>query len=139
MSTEQAIPVPASESSADSAGAQRLEWINLILVVAGGAITLGWKSWPLTWSFLAGGLLTVVNFRLLRIIVRSLTRPQGIKKGKLVAQVILKYLGGLGALAVIMFVFHPRPAPFLFGLSTIVAAVVIEGVWGIFHNEATSE
>ena len=118
----------------DSAGARRLEWINLILVAAGTLATSAWKSWPLTWSFLAGGLLTVLNFRLLRMIVRSLTRPQ-VKKGKLVAQVVLKYLGGLGALAVIMLVFHPKPIPFLLGLSTVVIAVVVEGVLGIFRSE----
>jgi hypothetical protein len=119
----------------EAPGAKRLEWINLILVLAGGAVTLIWQDWPLTWSFLAGGLLTTLNLRLLRLIVRSLTRPQGVKKWKLVAQVVVKYLGGLGALAVIMLVFHPRPVPFLLGLSTIVAAVVAEGIVGVFRSE----
>lgn len=136
MPSEVTIPVEAKvESGADAPGARRLEWINLILVVAGGAVTWIWQDWPLTWSFFAGGLLTALNLRLLRLIVRSLTKPQGVKKWKLVAQVVLKYLGGLGALAVIMLVFHPRPVPFLLGLSTIVAAVIVEGIFGVFRSE----
>jgi hypothetical protein len=136
MSSEVSLPVePKLEPEAEAPGARRLEWINLILVLTGGAVTFLWKDWPLTWSFFSGGLLTALNLRLLTLIVRSLTRPQGVKKWKLIAQVVLKYLGGLGALAVIMLVFHPLPVPFLLGLSTIVVAVVVEGVLGVFRSE----
>jgi hypothetical protein len=145
MSNESSIPLamsaesvtgPAGDASRlkDRPAGRRLEWVNLILVLAGGAVTWRWSDWALTWSFFAGGLLTVINLRLLRMIVHSLTRPQGVKKWKLVLQVALKYLGGLGALAAVMLLLHPRPVPFLLGLSTIVAAVLLEGVLGIFRN-----
>lgn len=126
-----AEPTPAT---GEVSGALRLEWINLILVGVGVALSYGlWRRWEIIWSFAAGGLLTVLNLRLLKLIVRTLTRPQGIAKGKLIAQVLLKYLGGLGVLAAIMLYLKPQPIAFLAGLSTLVAAVVLEGIIGAFR------
>jgi len=117
----------------DRSGA--LERNNLILVIVGTLVSVYFQDRALTLSFLAGGLLNVLNFRLLRMIVRNLTGSKGISRGKLVAQVVVKFLGGLGALAVIMLIFHPQPVPFLVGLSTIVATIVLEGFIGIFRKE----
>jgi heme O synthase-like polyprenyltransferase len=79
--------------------------------------------------------LNVVNLRLLTLIVRGLTGQRKISKGKLVAQVVIKFGGVLGVLAFLMLVVRPAPLPFLLGLSTVVAAVVLEGVFGIFRRE----
>lgn len=112
-----------------------LERNNLILVLLGSLGSFYFRDWAVTWSFFAGGALTVINLHLLRRIVISLVGTKQVSRGKLVAQVLAKFLGGLGALAVIMLVFHPRPIAFLLGLSTIVLAIFFEGLLGIFRSE----
>ena len=50
-----------------------LERFNLIFVILGALISVYFRDRALTLSFLAGGLLTILNFRLLRTIVKHLT------------------------------------------------------------------
>jgi hypothetical protein len=121
--------------SAERGGVRRMEVVNLLLVLAGTGIFFFFREGREVWSFLAGGLLNVVNLRLLTLIVRGLTGQRKISKGKLVAQVVIKFGGVLGVLAFLMLVVRPAPLPFLLGLSTVVAAVVLEGVFGIFRRE----
>jgi len=128
--------VNAEESITRSAldGSKKLERNNLIVVLVGTLISVYWQDRAITLSFLAGGVLAAVNFRLLRLIVHNLIQPQGVSKGKIIAQVVIKFLGGLGALAVIMLVFHPEPLAFLLGLSTIVVVISAEGIFGLYRN-----
>lgn len=125
MSTQAAV------KSQDSS--RRLELSILLLVVVGTAVSLLWRDVYVTWSFAIGGVLMLVNFRLLRMIVRSLVQPEKASKGKLVAQVVIKFFGGLGALAAIMLWLKPQPIAFLLGLSTLVVAMALEGLIGIFR------
>jgi hypothetical protein len=113
---------------------RRLEFSILLLVVAGTLLSLIWRDFTITWSFAIGGVLMLVNFRLLRMIVRSLVQPEKASKAKLVAQVVIKFFGGLGALAAIMLWLKPQPIAFLLGLSTLVVAMALEGLIGIFRQ-----
>lgn len=123
------------KGGAASAGKTRsLERNNLILVILGSLISVYWQDRAITLSFLAGGLISILNLRMLTSIVGNLTRPEGIPKGKLVLQVLVKYLGLLGSLAFLFLVLHPQPVAVLVGLSTVVAAVLLEGLLGIFRN-----
>lgn len=129
-----------SENREDSGQAKQVEKIshlernNLLLVIFGTLVSVYWQDRALTLSFLAGGILSVLNLRMLRVIVANLTRPEGIPKGKLILQVLLKYLGLLGALAFLFLVLEPQPIAVLMGLSTIVVATLLEGLLGIFRN-----
>jgi heme O synthase-like polyprenyltransferase len=124
-----------SEAKPEVSDAGRsLERNNLILALLGTLASVYFQDRAMTLSFAAGGALTVLNLRLWRLMVRTLTSPKRISRGKLIAQVIVKFAGGLGALAVIMLVFHPQPIAFLLGLSTVVLAVILEAVLGVFRE-----
>ena len=132
MKEEPASPVAPGEEpmkpAGGSEGAARLERNNLLLVVLGTAAFGFSGDFRQVWSFLAGGLLTVANLRLYRLIVIGLTGLEPVKKSKLLSQVLLKFFGLIGALAFLMLVVKPAPLPFLLGLSTLVLAVIIEAL-----------
>lgn len=121
------------ELKADSA--RSLERNNLILVLLGTLASCFFQNAEITLSFLAGGALTVVNLRLIRLIVGALTGIKTPSKVRLTLQILVKFVGMMGALAFIMLVMHPAPVPFLLGLSTIVGAILIEGIAGLFRSE----
>jgi len=139
MKEEAASQVPFQEEPDDSiTGAEaagRLERNNLLLVVLGTAAFGFSGELGLVLGFLAGGLLTVANLRLFRLIVTGLTGLKPVKKSRLIAQVLLKFFGVMGVLAFLMLVVKPPPLPFLLGLSTVVVAVVIEGIMGLMRSE----
>lgn len=120
---------------ADPEAGRHLERNNLLLVVLGTAAFGFTQDFGQVLSFLAGGILTVVNLRLFRLIVAGMVGGKATKKGKLIAQVILKFFGVMGALAVLMLWVKPVPVPFLLGLSTVVIAITLEGIFGIFRQE----
>ena len=123
------------DGPSSSETAQRLERNNLLLVVLGTAAFAFTGDFRQVLGFLAGGLLTVANLRLFRLIVAGLTGVKPVKKGKLVAQIMLKFFGLMAVLAFLMLVVKPPPVPFLLGLSTVVLAVVIEGLMGLLRSE----
>jgi hypothetical protein len=139
MKEEIASPsLPEEEPNDDRSGAEgagRLERNNLLLVVLGTAIFGIAGDLGQVLGFLAGGLITVANLRLYCLIVTALTGLKPVKKGKLIAQVMLKFFGLMGVLTFLMLVVKPAPLPFLLGLSTIVVAVVIEGLMGLLRSE----
>lgn len=111
-----------------------LERNNILLVVL-GAMAFGMlRGFEETWSFLAGGVLTIINLRLLKLIVRGLTSGEPPSKGRMVGQVVVKFAGVLGLLAFLMIVVKPMPIPFLLGLSTLVVAISLEGIFGLFRK-----
>ena len=127
------------ESSAELAESQKnsaanLERNNLILVLLGTLGTCYFQSAALTLSFLAGGAITVVNLRLIRLIVGALTGERVPSKGRLTLQILVKFVGMIGALAFMILVLHPQPVAFLLGLSTVVVAITYEGVAGLFRS-----
>ena len=123
----------AGEPNPEAAG--HLERNNLLLVVLGTAAFGFTQDFRQVLSFLAGGILTVVNLRLFRLIVAGMLGGKVTHKGRLIAQVVLKFFGVMGALAFLMLVVKPAPVPFLVGLSTIVIAITLEGIFGIFRQE----
>ncbi len=135
MSEEVEPGVPAEPIEQSPETARRLERNNLLLVVLGTAAFGFTQDFRQVLSFLAGGILTVVNLRLFRLIVAGLLGQKPTKKGRLIAQVVVKFLGVMGALAFLMLVLKPAPLPFLVGLSTLVIAIALEGIFGIFRQE----
>lgn len=125
----------ADDGPTGTEAAQRLERNNLLLVVLGTAAFAFTGELNQVLGFLAGGLVTVANLRLFRLIVAGLTGVKPVKKGKLLAQVLLKFFGLMAVLTFLMLVVKPAPLPFLLGLSTVVVAVVIEGVKGLLRSE----
>ena len=126
--------VPAEAETAPES-AQHLERNNLLLVVLGTAAYGFTGDFRQVLSFLAGGILTVINLRLYRLIVANLLGGKPVKKGRLIAQVVVKFVGVIGILAFLMLVLKPVPLPFLFGLSTVVVAITFEGIFGLFRQE----
>jgi len=127
---------PAIEESLEPNGqtARSLERNNLILVGL-GTIAMGILfDQRHLWSFLAGGVFTVLNLRFLRMIVKGLTSEKKPSKGKMGAQIAVKYGGMLGFLAFLMLVVKPESVPFLLGLSTVVVAIALEGLIGLFRS-----
>ncbi|HKX12006.1 MAG TPA: ATP synthase subunit I [bacterium] len=125
----------ADHGPTGSEATQRLERNNLLLVVLGTAAFAFTGELRPVLGFLAGGLVTVANLRLFRLIVAGLTGVKPVKKSKLLAQVFLKLFGLMAVLVFLMVVVKPAPVPFLLGLSTVVVAVVIEGVMGLLRSE----
>ena len=131
-SVEQEISVKASEGDSS----RSLERNNLILVLLGTLASCFFKKIEISLSFFAGGAFTILNLRLLRMIVAALVGKKAISKGKLIAQVLVKFFGMMALLAFLMLVVKPLPIPFLLGLSTLVVSVVLEGILGIFRSES---
>lgn len=84
-------------------------------------------------SFALGGLLNIINFRLLIYLVVKLTSATKPKKTKLIFTVVFKFALMLGGLAFLLLKVDLNPIYFLLGLSTIVVAIVLEGVWGLLR------
>jgi hypothetical protein len=127
LNTQSAVKGPSNQS------VWRITKINLFLVGIGAVLFGIFQGLPSLFSFLAGGLLTVANLWFLNRIVSKLTYEEDVSKGRLIAQVLIKYLGMIGAIAFLMLVIHPSAIPFLVGLSTLVLAIMVEGVRGIFN------
>lgn len=121
---------------AEKSPSRRIEIVNLLLVMAGTMSFFYAGDWRQVWSFLAGGLLNILNLRLLTMIVGGLTGQRKVTRRRLIAQALIKFGGMLGLLAFLMLVVRPDPVPFLLGLSTVVAAIVLEGIMGIFRRES---
>ncbi|HCU23508.1 MAG TPA: hypothetical protein DF383_00710 [Deltaproteobacteria bacterium] len=117
----------ASDPEAER-GSRRLERNNLLLVVLGSVAFSFTGDFRKVLSFLAGGLITVVNLRLFRLIVAGMTGLRQTKRSRLIVQVVLKFFGMLGVLAFLMLVLKPAPIALLLGLSTLVVAVTLEGI-----------
>lgn len=135
MSEDLNVDVSAEAGESNPEAARHLERNNLLLVVLGTAAFGFTQDFRQVLSFLAGGILTVVNLRLFRLIVAGMLGGKVTKKGRLIAQVVIKFFGVMGALAFLMLVVKPAPVPFLVGLSTIVMAITLEGIFGIFRQE----
>lgn len=116
---------------------RRLEYFNWAVLVLGALVSVYWQNKAITLSFLAGAGLTAFNFRLLRHIVAALCGGRVTTKKKLVAQIVLKFVGGLALLTILMVVFKPKPIPFLLGLSTIVIAIMVEAFSALFQTESS--
>jgi len=127
-----------SEANGDAgkASSRRLEWLNLIFFLAGSGLFFFCRERSEAIGFFLGGLINVVNLRLMTSIIRGFTGVKKVSRKKLTAQVLIKFVGGLGALALILLKVKPPAVPFLLGLSTVVAAVLVEGIIGVFRSDS---
>jgi len=130
----------AAESEAqvehDRGSSRRIEFINLMLFLVGSGWFFFYRDRAEALGFFLGGLINAVNLRLMISIIHGFTGGQAVSKKKLTAQVLIKFVGGLGALALILLKVKPPAVPFLLGLSTVVLAVLAEGVIGIFRRDS---
>lgn len=119
-----------TEESSTPAG-KRLEISNLILVAIGSLGFALTKDLRMILSFLSGGAITIANLWLLRRIISGLLGENRPAKWKLAIQILLKFGGMLGIITALMFWTKPAPIPFILGLSTLVLAILLEGLLGL--------
>src|SRR5947207_3164163 len=100
-------PALADGLEANDQTARNLERNNLILVIAGAVVMGFFYDLRYVGGFLAGGCFTVVNLRLLRMIVKGLTSPDCPSKSRMGLQIAVKYAGMMGLLAFLMLVVKP--------------------------------
>ncbi|MCB1213950.1 MAG: ATP synthase subunit I [Deltaproteobacteria bacterium] len=111
-----------------------LEWINLSLVLLGLLLVLLKQDFAWFWAFFCGGLLSVLNLRLWRLLVAGLTGQRKFSKALLALLALLKLTLIFGGLALILWFLKPPLVPFLLGISTLVMAIVLQGVWGMIKG-----
>ncbi len=88
------------------------------------------------WGLLSGGLFMGVNFLLLSCGIRWILSPFS-AKGRIRAGIFLlalKMLLFLGLISAVFFRFRLDAGSFAVGVSTLLAAIVIEQVWALFFN-----
>jgi hypothetical protein len=105
-------------------------WIAAALVVVGAiAELLFWRSWEGALSLTAAGLVAIINFRWLEVIVHRVVQPG---KPRFDRWTLLRILGRLsllaGVFAALLMVPRIDPVAVAIGFSTLVLALVIEGL-----------
>jgi hypothetical protein len=100
-------------------------------LVAGGALAelVLFRTWMGAMSLTAAGLVAMINFRWLEVIVHRLIQPG---KTRLDRWTVLRFFGRLtllaGIFAAMLMVPRVDPVAVTVGFSTLVVAVVIEGL-----------
>jgi hypothetical protein len=112
--------------------ARRVLWISGTLVVFGAVIELVlFRTWMGALSLTAAGVVAMINFRWLEVIVHRVLQPG---KADLDRWTVLRVLGRFFLLACVLaaLVWVPRidPVAVTLGFSTLVVALVIEGLRG---------
>ncbi len=114
----------------DDFSTRRVIRITAILVFLGAVAELVlFRTWIGALSLTAAGLVAMINFRWLEVIVHRVVQPG---KLRLDRWTVLRFLGRLTLLAIIFAAFLVIPridaAAVAFGFSTLVVAIVIEGL-----------
>jgi hypothetical protein len=109
---------------------QRVVRITVFLVVLGAVVELVlFRTWMGAFCLTAAGLVAIINFRWLEMIVHRVIQPG---KPRLDRWTVLRFLGRLILLAIIFAAFLVIPridaVAVAFGFSTLVVAIVIEGL-----------
>jgi hypothetical protein len=112
--------------------ARRVLWITGSLVVFGAVIELVlFRTWMGALSLTAAGVVAMINFRWLEVIVHRVLQPG---KADLDRWTVLRVLGRFILLACVMaaLMWVPRidPVAVTLGFSTLVVALVVEGLRG---------
>jgi hypothetical protein len=115
---------------ADDFSTSRVIRITAILVFLGAVAELVlFRTWIGALSLTAAGLVAMINFRWLELIVHRVVQPG---KPRLDRWTALRFLGRLTLLAIIFAAFLVIPridaVAVAFGFSTLVVAIVIEGL-----------
>ncbi len=114
----------------DGFSALRVVRIAGVLVVLGAAVELVlFRTWMGALSLTAAGLVAMINFRWLEVIVHRVVQPG---KPRFDGWTVLRILGRLtllaGILAALLLVPRVDAVAVAFGFSTLVVALVIEGL-----------
>ncbi len=109
---------------------QRVVRITVVLVVLGAVVELVlFRTWMGALCLTAAGLVAIINFRWLEVIVHRVVQPG---KPRLDRWTVLRFLGRLILLTIIFAAFLVIPridaVAVAFGFSTLVLAIVIEGL-----------
>lgn len=112
--------------------ARRVLWITGSLVVLGAVIELVlFRTWMGALSLTAAGVVAMINFRWLEVIVHRVLQPG---KADLDRWTVLRVLGRFFLLACVLaaLLLVPRidPVAVTLGFSTLVVALVVEGLRG---------
>jgi hypothetical protein len=105
-------------------------WIAAVLVAIGAIVELVfWRSWEGALSLTAAGVVAIINFRWLEVIVHRVVQPG---KPRFDRWTLLRILGRLsllaGVFAALLIVPRIDPVAVAIGFSTLVLALVIEGL-----------
>lgn len=105
-------------------------WIAAVLVAIGAIAELVfWRSWEGALSLTAAGVVAIINFRWLEVIVHRVVQPG---KPRFDRWTLLRILGRLsllaGVFAALLIVPRIDPVAVAVGFSTLVLALVIEGL-----------
>jgi hypothetical protein len=119
-----------SPREADDFSTGRVIRITAILVFLGAVVELVlFRTWIGALSLTAAGLVAMINFRWLELIVHRVVQPG---KPRLDRWTVLRFLGRLTLLAFVFAAFLVIPridaVAVAFGFSTLVVAIVIEGL-----------
>ncbi|MCP5468146.1 MAG: ATP synthase subunit I [Deltaproteobacteria bacterium] len=112
----------------------RIEWCNLVLLFSGTLASLYFWDFRISLGFFLGSLISTLNLRLLRWIVGGLTQDKSIAKSKLIAQILLKFFGMFAAIGLVVMYVDVHAIALLLGVSTVVLAIVLEGIQGLFRR-----
>ena len=116
--------------SGDNFSTQRVVRVTVVLVILGAVVELVlFRTWMGALCLTAAGLVAIINFRWLEVIVHRVVQPG---KPRLDRWTVLRFLGRLILLAIIFAAFLVIPridaVAVAFGFSTLVVAIVIEGL-----------
>jgi len=105
-------------------------WIAAVLVAIGAIAELVfWRSWEGALSLTAAGVVAIINFRWLEVIVHRVVQPG---KPRFDRWTLLRIIGRLsllaGVFAALLMVPRIDPVAVAIGFSTLVLALVIEGL-----------
>ena len=109
---------------------QRVVRITVVLVVLGAVVELVlFRTWMGALCLTAAGLVAIINFRWLEVIVDRVVQPE---KPRFDRWTVLRILGRLtllaGILAALLLVPRVDPVAVALGFTTLVVALVIEGL-----------
>ena len=117
-------------ANGDEFSFRRVLRIAAVLVVLGAAVELVlFRTWMGALSLTAAGLVAMINFRWLEVIVHRVVQPG---KTQFDGSTVLRILGRLtllaGILAALVMVPRVDAVAVAFGFSTLVVALVVEGL-----------
>jgi hypothetical protein len=107
---------------------RRLNWLTLLIM---GSLSYFLMSQSFTLGIILGGLIIIVNFKVLQHTIRGAFSPDDVMTSSRIL-IIMKYYLRLLALGIIIFILVKRgwvdPAGLAFGLSTVVISITSFGI-----------
>jgi len=116
----------SAEKLEASARAKSIEKRNLYILALFVMVSLAFLSVNITLSVMAGGLITVVNFRILWKGVEGLLQKKQVSQGLLYLGIFIKFILLIGLIGIIVIKLPIHTGAFLIGLSSIVLALISE-------------